>query len=320
MNFKGSLAVNLRKGTGRMEKLATMDLTYIQGETFREFVINNMSQIMNEWNYTGGKFKFFQSAKATPNSLQETFENLFLIIGREKPNINMNELANWAQEIGRKRAKTDFPIYYTLELFHEFRDLFWKTLYSYLKRSGKDLESDDIFELERYYNQLIDTVIYHFACDYVKQRNQIIRLQQLAVKTPKVPLVSLTEDVGLLTLIGSMDSSRLENWTDEIINNVEKHQLATLIIDISQVYFTDHQVLKAFLHAIQGFGWIGCRAILTGLNYKDGKELIKEGTLPEGITIYSTVKQAISSLRGLSGPSNGETKKRTMRKVNRRRQ
>jgi len=303
-----------------MEKIVTMDLTYIQGETFHEFVINNMTQIMNEWNYTGGKFKFFQSAKATPNSLQETFENLFFIMGREKPNINMNELADWAQEIGRKRAKTDFPIYYTLELFHEFRDLFWKTFYSYLRLSGKKLEVDEVFELERYYNQVIDFVIYHFACDYVKQRNQIIRLQQLAVKTPKVPLISLADDVGLLTLMGSMDSSRLESWTDEIISSVEKHQLSNLIIDISQVYFNDTVVLKTFLQSVQGFQWLGFKTILTGLNFNNGKEIFKEGFLPDGITIYSTIKQAVASLGGLSGLANRQTMARTYRKVNRKRQ
>lgn len=302
-----------------MENIAAMDLTYVQGETFHEFVINNMTQIMNEWNYTGGKFKFFQSAKATPNSLQETFENLFFIMGREKPNIDMNELADWSQEIGRKRAKTDFPIYYTLELFHEFRDLFWKTLHSYFDLSGKKLELDEVFELERYYNEVIDFVIYHFACEYVKQRNQIIRLQQLAVKTPKVPLVTLTEEVGLLTLIGSMDSVRLENWTDEMINSVEKHRLTYLIVDISQVYFNDSLVLKSFFQTVQGFQWLGCQPILTGLTFKDGKELLKEGVLPDKITVYSTVKQAIASLGGLSGMVKNRMLGRTVRKVNRKR-
>src|SRR5699024_4029670 len=103
----GSLAINLRGGQGTM-KMAVMDLTYVQGHTFHEFIATNMDPILQEWNYTGGKFKFFQSAKATPNSLQQTFENLFLIIGREKPTINRNELAKWAEQIGRKRAKNDF--------------------------------------------------------------------------------------------------------------------------------------------------------------------------------------------------------------------
>ncbi|RKD24403.1 hypothetical protein BEP19_08410 [Ammoniphilus oxalaticus] len=302
-------------------KMAVMDLTYVQGHTLHQFIANNMDFILKEWNYTGGKFKFFQSAKATPNSLQQTFENLFLIIGREKPKINRNELAKWAEQIGRKRAKNDFPIYYTLELFHEFRDLFWKTLYSYIELSEIELDSNELIELERYYNQAIDFAIYHFAVNYVRQKNEITRLQQLALKTPRVPLTPLTDEIALSTLIGSMDASRLENWTEETIDNIEKLKIHCLIVDVNHLLFTDPTILKSFLHSLQGFQWIGCHTILTGMNYKDGRELIKTGALPEGLVIHANIKQAIASLGGLSvHPEKPISSTKELRRVQRKRQ
>ncbi len=303
-----------------MKNSATMDLTYIEGDTFSQFVENNMPVILKEWNYSSGKTKFFQSAKATPHSLQESFENLFLIIGQDKPGIQKQHLIQWAEETARKRARSDFPIYHSLEVFLEFRDIFWQTLHSYLEFTKQNLQTEYIFELERYYNQAIDFVIYHFATLYVEHKQELVRLQQAAAKEPIMPVIALTNEIGLLTLIGSMNRFRLEKWMEDTIQSINQLKLIHIILDISHASFENSDVFQSFIKVTEGVKWIGCQVILTGIKPHNVQHWIKQGELPSTeLSIFPTVKQALNSL-GSFATGNVSIRTRTnVRKVKRMR-
>lgn len=301
-----------------MKNTATMDLTFIEGDTFSQFIETNMPLILQEWNFSGGKTKFFQSSKATPHSLQESFEHLFLIIGQEKPGIKKQLLIQWAEETAVKRARSDFPIYHSLEVLHEFRCIFWQTLRFYLEHARNDLQAEDIFELERYYNRAIDFVIHHFTTHYVEQKQELARLQQAAVKEPTIPVTPLTNEIGLITLIGNLNHVRLEQWTEETIHSINQLSLVYIIVDISHVVLESNPVFQSFLKVVEGFKWIGCQPILTGVKPHYLQQWIKQGEIPSTeLSILPTVKQALDSLRAASSVEHLPNKKADVRLVKR---
>ncbi|WP_134701630.1 STAS domain-containing protein [Ammoniphilus sp. YIM 78166] len=281
-----------------------LELVYIKGENLNQFIEQNLSVIISEWNQSSGKGKFFQSSKATPSSLQESFENLFLIIGKDMPGIREEELIQWAQDIGRRRAQSDFPIHYSLELFTEFRDIFWKTLNYYLQQSQETLSAKKVFEWERYYNKAIDMVIYHFASNYVAQKNELIRFQQITVEELSVPLIPITHDTSVLSIVGAIDHARSTRIMDQTFNHVSQVQIRNLIMDITAAHFLDHQVVKEVLKLVQGLRLLGCDTIVTGIKPDIAKMMVQQGLdITEKIQSKATIKQAIESLHIIQNES-----------------
>lgn len=280
-----------------MLNYSCLEFVYIRGDNLNQFIEQNLSTIIKEWNHSSGKGKFFQNSKATPSSLQESFENLFLIIGEDMPGIREEELIQWAQDIGRRRAQSDFPIHYSLELFTEFRDIFWKTLKFYLQQSQESLSAKKVFELERYYNKAIDMVIYHFASNYVAQKNELIRFQQITVEELSVPLIPITDDTSVLTIVGAIDHARSTRIMDHTFSHVGQVQIRNLIIDITAAHFLDHQVVNELLKLVQGLRLLGCDTIVTGIKPDIAKMMVqKRVDITEKIRSKSTIKQAIESL------------------------
>lgn len=275
----------------------TMELIYIEGNNLNQFIEQNLSLIIKEWSDTGGKGKFFQSSKATPSSLQESFESLLLIIGKDMPGIEKHELIQWSQEIGRKRAKTDFPIHYSLELFTEFRHIFWQTLKCYLFHSKKAVSADEVFEWERYYNKAIDMVIFHFASDYVAQKNELIKYQQITVDELSVPMIPITDEASVLTIIGTLDHVRSSKIMDQTFHHVNHLRIKHLIMDLTAANFMDRMVVHELLKLIQGLKLLGCDTIVTGIKPDVAKLMVQQGMdITERINSKSTIKEAIESL------------------------
>lgn len=280
-----------------MLNYSVLELVYIKGDNLNQYIEQNLSVIIKEWSQSSGKGKFFQSSKATPSSLQESFENLFLIIGQDMPDIREEELIHWAQEIGRKRAQSDFPIHYSLELFTEFRDIFWKTLKYYLQQSQESLSAQKIFEWERYYNKAIDMVIYHFASNYVAQKNELIRFQQITVEELSVPIIPITDDTCVLTIVGAIDHARSSRIMDQTFHYVNQVQIRNLIMDITAAHFLDHKVVHELLKLIQGLKLLGCDTIVTGIKPDIAKMMVQQGLdITDKVQSKATIKQAIESL------------------------
>lgn len=125
-------------------------------------------------------------------------------------------------------------------------------------------------------------------------QEQVIQAQQAALRELSTPLIPLADGVVAMPLIGSVDSARAQQVSEELLSGVAGNRATTAIIDITGVPVVDTQVAGAFLRAAQAVELLGARVILTGIRPEVAQTLVGIGVNLGNIVTRSTLQDGIA--------------------------
>jgi anti-anti-sigma factor len=124
-------------------------------------------------------------------------------------------------------------------------------------------------------------------------QEEIIQMQQLALRELSTPLLMVGDGVVVLPLVGSIDSRRAQQVIETLLQGISTTGAGTAILDITGVPVVDTQVANALLRAAQAVRLIGAQVVLTGIRPEvaqtlvglgaDMREIVSRGTLQSGI-------------------------------------
>jgi rsbT co-antagonist protein RsbR len=125
-------------------------------------------------------------------------------------------------------------------------------------------------------------------------QEETIRAQQAALTEVSTPLLTISDTTVVLPLVGAVDSRRVAQMMDTLLNGVSASGAAIVILDITGVSIVDTQVADAFIRASQAVSLLGAQVVLTGIRPEvaqtlvqlgvDLRSIITRGTLQDGIT------------------------------------
>ncbi|WP_088035856.1 STAS domain-containing protein [Evansella clarkii] len=110
------------------------------------------------------------------------------------------------------------------------------------------------------------------------------------------PVVPVKEGIAILPLIGNIDSFRAGYIMESVIPEIESKGIDILIADFSGIFTIDSYVASNLHQIGQMLRLMGVRVITTGLRPDIVQSVTKSGINMSSSEIYSTVKQALSSL------------------------
>ncbi|HEY0602731.1 MAG TPA: PAS domain-containing protein [Herpetosiphonaceae bacterium] len=124
-------------------------------------------------------------------------------------------------------------------------------------------------------------------------QNEVIAAQQAVLREMSTPLIPLADDIVLMPLIGSLDSSRAQQVMETLLEGITEHVASIAILDITGLPVIDTQVANALLQATKAVRLLGSEVILTGISPRVAQTLIgieadlstikTPGTLQSGI-------------------------------------
>lgn len=123
---------------------------------------------------------------------------------------------------------------------------------------------------------------------------QVIEAQQAALRELSTPLIPIAEDVVVMPLIGSMDSSRAEQVLDTLLEGVSQYQASSAILDITGLPVVDTQVASVLLQAARAVRLLGAEVILTGIGPEVAQTLVSIGADLSTITTPGTLQSGIT--------------------------
>lgn len=127
-----------------------------------------------------------------------------------------------------------------------------------------------------------------------RQAEQVISAQAATLQELSTPLLSISDSVVVMPLVGTIDSQRALNIIETLLTGVAGNRASTAIIDITGVVVVDTQVANALVRAAQAVKLLGAQAVLTGIRPEVAQTLIQLGVDLGGIVTRGTLQSGIA--------------------------
>ncbi len=125
-------------------------------------------------------------------------------------------------------------------------------------------------------------------------QQQVIEAQKSALYELSTPLIPIADNIVVMPLIGAIDSTRVQQVIETLLEGVSRYQATTVILDITGVHVVDTQVANAFVRAAQAVKLLGAQVILTGVQPQIAQTLVHLGVDLEGIIAQSTLQAGVA--------------------------
>ncbi len=229
--------------------------------------------------------------------VRANFVELFgeALIEHEDPKRVFDKLTNWGKETGEYIYKLGASLDEALKDTTYYREHIWKAI----KEEAKDMPAAVFFEVLDVIDPLMDHAIYSFRLTFVEAHQQSLENAKTALLELSVPVVPLMPGVGVLPLVGNVDTERAQLLMEETLDQAVKLKLTHLIFDVSGVMIVDTMVADQLFKVISALALVGVKTIMTGIRPEVAHTMVTLGLNLEGIMVKSNLHQAFKEIQHL---------------------
>lgn len=176
----------------------------------------------------------------------------------------------------------------------------------YRKRIWKEIERETIqqnmpasvvFQVISRFDPLLDHAVYSFSLTYVEEHQKTLEHAKTAFLELSVPVVPLLKGVGVLPLVGNMDTERSRLLMEKSLEQASELHLTHLIIDVSGVEIIDTMVADQLFKVMDALGLIGVETMITGIRPEVAQTMVSLGLNISGINVKASLQDAFEQLR-----------------------
>lgn len=204
-------------------------------------------------------------------------------------------ITTWGKETGEYIYKLGASLDEALKDTSYYRDHIWKAI----KEEAKDMSASTIFGVLDIIDPLMDHAIYSFSLTFVDAHQKSLENAKTALLELSVPVVPLLPGVGVLPLVGNVDTERAQLLMEETLDQAVKLKLTHLIFDVSGVMIVDTMVADQLFKVINALSLVGVKTIMTGIRPEVAHTMVTLGLNLEGIMVKSTLHQAFKEIQTL---------------------
>jgi rsbT co-antagonist protein RsbR len=126
-------------------------------------------------------------------------------------------------------------------------------------------------------------------------QEDIIRAQRAALGELSTPVIPISEDIMVMPLVGALDSRRMDQVMEVLLQEVVRRRTTTAIVDITGVPLVNSAVADMLICAARAVRLLGARVMLTGIRSEVAQVLVELGVDMSGITTHGTLQAGIAS-------------------------
>lgn len=208
------------------------------------------------------------------------------------------DIVTFAQEEGELWARhSTLNLAVKLEWVQAIRRVLWDFIYNFERLGGNDVSREQFFALERQMNTALDAFLRHFFMSYTRFKDELIRSHKEMIDDLSVPIIPLTDNVSILPLLGTIDTFRAKTIQEKVLQQIGLQRIRTLLIDLSGVAYLDTMVVTHLFKIMDGIGYMGCKAIVTGIRSEIANTMVNQGiSLFERVQVMGTLQQALEEI------------------------
>lgn len=150
---------------------------------------------------------------------------------------------------------------------------------------------------------LEDGVVTGYATDVTEQREleQKAAEQAAAILEISVPIVQIWDGVTLATVIGTLDTERAQQFTEDLLTEITESESQVALIDITGVPTIDTATAQHLIDTVNAVSLLGSEVVITGINPEIAQTLVHLGISMTDITTRSSLIEGLKLAIGLVG-------------------
>lgn len=111
-----------------------------------------------------------------------------------------------------------------------------------------------------------------------------------------MPVVPLTKGVGILPLVGNIDTARAQLLMEETLKQAAKHKFTHLVFDFSGVHIVDTMVAQQLFHVMEALLLIGVETVITGIRPEVAQTMVRLGVKLDKVQVKASLEQVLHHL------------------------
>ncbi|MGM0845918.1 MAG: STAS domain-containing protein [Bacillota bacterium] len=246
---------------------------------------------------TGAQQRNFEKIEPKILELRSEFISLFgeALVDYEDKQKAIDKVQEWGTKNGEYFFLLGAPLNEALKDTSFYREYIWQAIREGAKESS--ISADTLFEIIFFIDPLLDKAVYYFSLTYVDSFQRSLENARSAFMELSVPVVPLGPEVGILPLIGNIDTERARLLMEETLKQSERLKLSHLVLDLSGVLTVDTMVADQLFKVIEALALIGVKTIITGIRPEVSHTMVSLGVNLNHLTIKGTLHQALKDLK-----------------------
>ncbi|MBU3569947.1 STAS domain-containing protein [Priestia aryabhattai] len=219
-----------------------------------------------------------------------------LLVEKEAAN---EVMAQWGNNMANLLVNHGLPLNLALEEISYYRDVIGEIIKEEAKNN--DFSLDAFYQIISHFNSIVDNAIQFVSKSYVKDYTEKINYAQYAIDELSVPVVRMTEEIGILPLVGDLDTKRAQYLMESALEKGSQYKLKWLIIDLSAVPIIDTMVADQLFKVIAGLQLIGIEVVISGIRPEIAQTMVNLGIKIEEVRSFSSLHQAVQYTNSFTG-------------------
>ena len=267
-----------------------------------DFLITNSCSITDSWldlrfTRTGSHY----SVDASPEIAERIKEQNITYVRVIADSLLQSEeemrqsVLDWTNQTATDRANSETTLSDVAEQLRHFRRVYWQYIERFMETTSVDVTIKQWFSWEKKINLTFDFIFESFSRVYMKVLTTRLASQQAVIRELSAPIIPLSNQVGVLPLIGDIDAIRASCILDSTLTQSLKLRIQSLIIDLSGVPVMDTHVANQIFKVIASLRLVGITATLSGISPVVAQTAVQLGIDFKDVPTFGSLKQAIKT-------------------------
>ncbi|RSD29059.1 STAS domain-containing protein [Mesobacillus subterraneus] len=204
-------------------------------------------------------------------------------------------LKDWGDEAVNFLINLDLPLDIAIDEVRTYRD----KIGSIIKNQADQfkLSFDDFYGVISRFNFVVDRAIYWLSISYTSRYSKRYNALEALNLELSIPVIKITEEIGVLPLIGDIDTKRAQEIMESALTKVNQLGLSHVIIDLSGVPVIDTMVASRLFKVSDALNLTGIKTIFTGIRPEIAVTMVHLGINMKEIPIFSSLHLAVKKMQ-----------------------
>ncbi|KYG32928.1 STAS domain-containing protein [Priestia endophytica] len=269
-------------------------------EKLHDFLLQHIDEMSQEWldsrEVEENSIYTADASSETTEYLREQNQYFTRTIVKVLTGKSLETLSDWAQKVAKGRAQRGEPLYQSIKHFKKFRLIFLKQIESFFYLHPSSITYEDLFLWNKLVNEAFDQTIELFTVYYEQVSDAQSHAQQMLISELSTPVISISDTVGVLPLIGQINDYKNSNFAEKVLLQAKELNLSCLIIDLSGVSSIDTMMTNDLFQVIKMLDLLGIETTITGIRPEISLTAVQLGIDMSRLRTYGKLKDAIDKL------------------------
>jgi rsbT co-antagonist protein RsbR len=200
----------------------------------------------------------------------------------------------WIYETSREEEYQHTPTHLILREFFNNQEQYLDYIQEFVKTSKETYSQEIINRWNRKIIENFNRVILAFSEESYKYAEERLAAQKDMIHELSSPIISLSEELALLPLVGDIDTDRAQKVMENTLQQCSDQQVNHLLIDLSGVLIIDTMVAHQIFQLIKALKLIGVTCTLSGIRPEIAQTAIQIGIDFDELSVVSSIHQALA--------------------------